>query len=133
MILINYKDRRPIYEQIVEKFSELMVTGVLEQDSQLPSVRNLAVELSINPNTIQRAYAELEREGYIYSVKGRGSFVAENHLIREQKKKTLFKALHDLVATAKNLGITMLELQEQVIQDYGTREEERDDRSKESD
>lgn len=133
MILINYKDRRPIYEQIVEKFSELMVTGVLEQDSQLPSVRNLAVELSINPNTIQRAYAELERKGYIYSVKGRGSFVAENHLIREQKKKTLFKTLHDLVATAKNLGITMLELQEQVIQDYGTREEERNDRSKESD
>lgn len=120
MILINYKDRRPIYEQIVEKLSELMVTGVLEQDSQLPSVRSLAVELSINPNTIQRAYSELERSGYIYSVKGRGSFVAENHLILEQKKKTLFQALHDLVITAKALGITMPQLQEQVMQDYGT-------------
>lgn len=72
MILIDYKDRRPLYEQIVEKLSDLMVRGVLAQDSQLPSVRSLATELSINPNTIQRAYAELERQGYIYSVKGRG-------------------------------------------------------------
>lgn len=133
MILINYKDRRPIYEQIVERFSELMVTGVLEQDSQLPSVRSLAVELSINPNTIQRAYSELERQGYIYSVKGRGSFVAENHLIREQRIRVLFQALHDLVITAKTLGITMPELLEQVMQDYGTREESQDDNSKESD
>ena len=76
MILIDYKDRRPLYEQIVEKLSDLMVRGILEQDSQLPSVRSLATELSMNPNTIQRAYAELERQGYIYSVKGRGSFVA---------------------------------------------------------
>ena len=78
MILIDYKDRRPLYEQIVEKLSDLMVRGILEQDSQLPSVRSLATELSMNPNTIQRAYAELERQGYIYSVKGRGSFVADN-------------------------------------------------------
>ena len=65
MILIDYKDRRPLYEQIVEKLSDLMVRGILEQDSQLPSVRSLATELSMNPNTIQRAYAELERQGYI--------------------------------------------------------------------
>ena len=104
MILIDYKDRRPLYEQIVEKLSDLMVRGILEQDSQLPSVRSLATELSMNPNTIQRAYAELERQGYIYSVKGRGSFVADNRLIRD----------------AKGTGITMLEFQEQVIQSYGS-------------
>ena len=108
MILIDYKDRRPIYEQVVEKLSELMVRGILEQNSQLPSVRSLATELSINPNTIQRAYAELERQGYIYSVKGRGSFVAENHQIREQKKKEIF------------VRVTMLQFQEQVIQFYGS-------------
>ena len=62
MILIDYKDRRPIYEQVVEKMADLMVRGILPQDSQLPSVRSLAMELAINPNTIQRAYAELERE-----------------------------------------------------------------------
>ena len=84
MILIDYKDRRPLYEQIVEKLSDLMVRGILEQDSQLPSVRSLATELSMNPNTIQRAYAELERQGYIYSVKGRGSLVADNRQIRER-------------------------------------------------
>ena len=68
----------PIYEQVISRFQELMLTGALEKDSQLPSVRSLAMELSINPNTIQRAYAELERQGYIYSIKGKGSFVADN-------------------------------------------------------
>ena len=116
MILIDYKDRRPLYEQIVEKLSDLMVRGILEQDSQLPSVRSLATELSMNPNTIQRAYAELERQGYIYSVKGRGSFVADNRQIRERKRLEL------LIRDAKGTGITMLEFQEQVIQSYGSEE-----------
>jgi len=69
MIIIDYKDRRPIYEQVMERFEELILKGVLEPGSQIPSVRNLAMELSINPNTIQRAYMELERQGYIYTVK----------------------------------------------------------------
>ena len=68
MINLDYKDKRPIYEQIIDKMKELMVMGVIPENAQLPSVRSLAVELSINPNTIQRAYAELERQGYIYSV-----------------------------------------------------------------
>lgn len=120
MILIDYKDRRPIYEQVVEKLADLMVRGILPQDSQLPSVRSLATDLSINPNTIQRAYAELERQGYIYSVKGRGSFVAENHLIREQERKVIWERTEQLVNEAKAVGISMLEFQEQVIQLYGT-------------
>ena len=73
MIILDYRDRRPIYEQVISRFQELMLTGALEKDSQLPSVRSLAMELSINPNTIQRAYAELERQGDIYSIKGKGS------------------------------------------------------------
>ena len=64
MIILDYRDRRPIYEQIMERFQELMMSGGLKQDEKLPSVRSLAMELSINPNTIQRAYAELERQGY---------------------------------------------------------------------
>ena len=71
MIILDYKDRRPIYEQVAEKLEELMLLGVLGENEPLPSVRSLAMELSINPNTIQRAYAELERQGYIYTVKGR--------------------------------------------------------------
>ncbi|MBQ5863276.1 MAG: GntR family transcriptional regulator, partial [Peptococcaceae bacterium] len=78
MILIDYKSRTPIYEQIIENVKALIVSGVLERDAQLPSVRQLAQELAINPNTIQRAYAELEREGIIYSLKGRGSFVGSS-------------------------------------------------------
>lgn len=118
MILIDYKDRRPLYEQIVEKLSDLMVRGVLAQDSQLPSVRSLATELSINPNTIQRAYAELERQGYIYSVKGRGSFVAENHQIRAKKQVEIWRELALLIEDARNAGITMEAFQAQVAQNY---------------
>ena len=88
VIFIDYNDKRPIYEQVTEKIQTLILNGVLEPDSKLPSVRSLAMELSINPNTIQRAYSELEREGFIYSVKGRGNFVKmnENLIIKEQEK-----------------------------------------------
>ena len=71
MMLVDYNDKRPIYEQIVERLTGLILKGVYKADEKLPSVRSLAIDLSINPNTIQRAYGELERQGYIYSVKGR--------------------------------------------------------------
>ena len=93
MIFIDYNDKRPIYEQVTEKIQTLILNGVLEPDSKLPSVRSLAMELSINPNTIQRAYSELEREGFIYSVKGRGNFVKmnENLIIKEQLIQEVIK------------------------------------------
>lgn len=78
MIQIDYQDRRPIYEQIVEKIHGLILRGILEPNAQLPSVRKLAVELSINPNTIQKAYNLLELQEVIYSVKGRGNYVSPN-------------------------------------------------------
>ena len=96
MIFIDYNDKRPIYEQVTEKIQTLILNGVLEPDSKLPSVRSLAMELSINPNTIQRAYVELERQGYIYSVKGKGSYVAENHQIREKNRQEVLKSLEAL-------------------------------------
>ncbi len=89
MILIDYKSRKPIYEQIIDSIKSLIVSGVLERDDQLPSVRQLAQELAINPNTIQKAYGELEREGVIYSLKGRGSFVGsgiqELRMVQQQE------------------------------------------------
>jgi len=106
MIIIDYKDSRPIYEQVVERFQVLMLKGVLQPDSQLPSVRNLAMELSINPNTIQRAYAELERRGFIYSVKGKGSFIAANDHLIQCKREEIFNATLALVKEAKDIGIT---------------------------
>ena len=76
MISLNYRDSRPIYEQIKDGLRKLIVTGGLGPDEKLPSVRALAAQLAINPNTIQRAYNELEGEGYIYSVPGKGSFAS---------------------------------------------------------
>ena len=91
MIIIDYNDKRPIYEQIIDRFQTLILNGALEPDTQIPSVRSLAIELSINANTIQRAYSELERDGYIYSVKGRGNFVRANEsLVQKQKEKRCF-------------------------------------------
>ena len=120
MIVLDYRDSRPLYEQVAERLRELMFKGALPQDAQLPSVRSLATELSINPNTIQRAYTELERQGYIYSVKGRGSFVADNRQIRERKRQEIWDQLELLIRDAKGTGITMLEFQEQIIQSYGS-------------
>ena len=71
MILLDYKDRRPIYEQVVAKLEELMLLGVMKENEPLPSVRSFAMELSINPNTIQRAYVELERQGYVFFQTGK--------------------------------------------------------------
>ena len=93
MILLDYKDSRPIYEQVAEKLQELMLLGVLEEDSQMPSVRSLAMELSINPNTIQRAYGELERNGFIYTVKGRGSFVGSIRKLRNARERELARKI----------------------------------------
>lgn len=118
MILLDYKDRRPIYEQVVEKLQELMVCGVLNEDAQLPSVRSLAMDLSINPNTIQRAYAELERQGFIYSVKGKGSFVAADSDIKATRRTYLYKDLEKLVEEAKRLEITKSQLLEKIGQIY---------------
>lgn len=105
MIVIDYQSRQPIYEQIVERVQMLIIKGILPPDSQMPSVRSLAVELSINPNTIQKAYTILEQQGILYTVKGRGNFVGDSdHLIAE-KKQALFDELELLVRKGKDLGI----------------------------
>lgn len=106
MIIIDYKDRRPLYEQITERFKELILSGAIEPDTQLPSVRNLAIELSMNPNTIQRAYAELERNGFIYSVKGRGSFIAPLDELQRYKKNQIFEDAKKIAKQAKILNIS---------------------------
>ena len=105
MIAIDYKDARPIYEQIVDRYIELILKGVLKKDEQMPSVRSLAMDLSINPNTIQKSYIELERRGYIYSVKGRGSFVASSGNLLEQRRTDYIAKIKDIAAQAVGYGI----------------------------
>lgn len=115
MLLIDYKDRRPIYEQIVEKFQQMILCGVLEPDAAMPSVRSLAMELSLNPNTIQRAYQELEKSGYIYSIKGKGSFVNNVSIIQkaaDSKKAAIQNEMLQLVKGALSVGITRQDLTE---------------------
>ena len=114
MIIIDYKDTRPIYEQIVEKIRTLILKGVLEPDSQLQSVRSLAMELSISPNTIQKAYTELERQGFIYTIKGRGNFVRYDKSLLEVKKEELRGKVEEVLKEADELGISRKELLEGV-------------------
>ena len=106
MIVIDYRDRKPIYEQIVEKFQMLIIKGVLKPDTQMPSVRSLATELSINPNTIQKAYSLLEQQGFIYPVKGRGNFVSGNQALVEQRKNVFLQKLKTLIKEGKEMGMS---------------------------
>ena len=116
MISLNYRDSRPIYEQIKDGLRKLIVTGALRTGEKLPSVRALATQLSINPNTIQRAYNELEGEGYIYSVPGKGSFAAGNTGADEARRKELTEKLRELAAELKYLGVTGEELAALVLE-----------------
>ena len=129
MIILDYKDRRPIYEQVAEKLEELMLLGILVENEPLPSVRSLAMELSINPNTIQRAYGELERQGYIYTVKGKGSFVAENSVMKEKRKKDLLIQVSEVIDEAIRLGISGEEIKNMVEIQYQAAEGEGGDQA----
>lgn len=106
MIHLDYRDNRPIYEQVRDGLRKLMVTGMLRPGDKLPSVRALAVELAINPNTIQRAYAELEREGFIYSIPGKGCFAAGELESTLRRKEDLMERLRELVAELRYLQVT---------------------------
>ncbi len=111
MFELDIRSRKPIYEQLVERLKELIITEVLKIDEQLPSVRTLAQQLTINPNTIQKAYRELEIQGYIYSIKGKGSFVSSAN--DSQNTEKLHKVKNDLIkllSEAMYLGVTAEEL-----------------------
>ena len=117
MISINYRDPRPIYEQIRSELRRLMLTGALPPGSRLPSVRELAGQLAINPNTIQRAYRELEADGYILSVAGKGSFVAQVDQIAEQQKKQAVGAFLAAAQRLRALGLTQAQLTQLLTQE----------------
>ena len=105
MININYRDPRPIYEQVTDNFRQLIISGALPPDDQMPSVRELAASLTINPNTIQRAYRELETEGYICSVPGRGSFVCQQDAALEARRTELLSRFDALVGELALVGV----------------------------
>ena len=111
MISLNYRDSRPIYEQIEDELRRLIVTGAMAKDEKLPSVRALATQLSINPNTIQKAYGELEREGVIYSLKGRGSFVGSGiQELRTAQQQELMEQLFEISGELCDLQVPQQEV-----------------------
>ena len=110
MIVLDYRDSRPLYQQVKDSLRRMMLTGLLEPDEKLPSVRSLATQLAINPNTIQRAYAELEADGSIYSVAGRGSFVSAGDGEHLRRIAELTGRLVPLLEELKSLGYTREQL-----------------------
>ena len=110
MINLNFRDSRPIYEQVRDNFRQLIITGALGAEYKMPSVRELASTLAINPNTIQRAYRELESEGYICSVPGKGSFVCDRSGAVVQRRAELLEKFRELVRELEALGVSAEEL-----------------------
>ena len=106
MIQLNYRDSRPIYEQVRDGLRRLVVSGAISPGDKLPSVRQLAASLAINPNTIQRAYEALEQEGYVYSVPGKGSFAAAEGGEQQRRIRELKTQAAPLLEELKTLGCT---------------------------
>ena len=107
MFQLDMKSSKSVYEQVIDKIKELVMTGVLEEGSKLPSVRELSRQLTINPNTVQKAFKELERDGYIYTVSGKGTFISARNEIKAddaQIKDALEKIAGDFRSLAY-LGI----------------------------
>ena len=118
MIVIDYRDKRPLYEQVAEKLAELIICGALESNAKIPSVRSLAVELSINPNTIQRAYTQLEQDGYIYTIVGRGNYVTDVHEWKTGYQETAITQLREARAKAKSAGLTKNRVDARVEEEF---------------
>lgn len=114
VIQLNYRDSRPIYEQIKDGIKQLIYTEVLGPDDKLPSVRELASKLAINPNTISRAYKELEQEGVIYTQSGRGTFISKDFKGKESKTAELLSQFDEITKELFYFSITPEELQERI-------------------
>ena len=110
MLILDYRDARPIDRQIKDSLRRLIVAGALSPDEKLPSIRALAMDLSINPNTIRRAYTELEQEGFIYSVPGKGSFAAVMGGGDPKRRAELMEKLREIIAELRYLNVSDQEI-----------------------
>ena len=110
MVHLDYRDARPIYTQITDGFRDQIIAGILQPGDKMPSVRELATELTINPNTIQRSYRELESQGWIVSVPGKGSFIQGIPKTDPAQVLALLAEFHKLTATLLAMGLRDEEL-----------------------
>ena len=125
MIHLDYKSGRTLHEQIEEEIKQHIINGILKPDEQLPSVRELSISLTVNPNTVQRAYKQLEQDGFIYSIKGKGNFVANvSEKIFAERKGALVDALSAAVRELAFLGAEKSELCDIIDRIYSEKEEQ---------
>ena len=124
MISLDYKDGRPLHKQIEDGLKELIVSGILVDEEQLPSVRELSVSLTVNPNTVQRAYKELELDGYIYSIKGKGNFVSKVTSVKDPRRTDeLYATLTSVVKELMYLGEDKSSLENVIINIFTQKED----------
>lgn len=129
MFMIDPMSRQPVYEQIIRQMERFILSGMLVPGDQLPSVRSLSMELSINPNTIQKAYSEMDLRGIIYSVPGRGCFVSENAAaLLGEYKRTQLRTLSQLTQELAMAGIPQEDVNRCVEETYHQAKKERVDR-----
>ena len=114
MIHLDYRDTRPIYSQIIDSVKDQIAAGILQAGERLPSVRELAAQLAINPNTIQRSYRALESDGWIVTVPGKGCFVSANGNCQEQERQRLLDQLAETCAALTALDMTREEICQQI-------------------
>lgn len=119
MIQLNYRDPRPIYEQVKDGIRKLAYSGVLGPDEKLPSVRELAMKLAINPNTISRAYKELEQEGFLYTVTGKGTFINQEYDLNDSRKEELWQQFDKAAKGLLELAVTKEEFEKRIATMYG--------------
>ena len=127
MIQLNFRDSKPIYEQVEDGIRKLVVNNLIAADEKLPSVRELASKYALNPNTISRAYREREEQGYIYTLNGKGTFVAANEKVNDMRKEELLQQFDELVKELSFLMVPAEQLVERVsnvkmVMERGTEE-----------
>jgi len=119
MFGISLNNKLPIYEQLIDSITKQVLSGVLEPNAPLPSVRELAAELAVNPNTVQKAFTELERNGVAYSVSGKGRFVTDDvETLKKHKIKNCYKRIKPEISELLRYGVTCEELTQTIIQMY---------------
>ena len=113
-IQLNYKEARPLYEQIKESIRKMVISNAFLADEKLPSVREMASQLAVNPNAIERAYQELEQDGYVYRRKDEGTFVAKENRVNEMRRRELMQKFDLVVRELSELSVSSNELAERV-------------------
>jgi GntR family transcriptional regulator len=114
LIQLNYKEARPLYEQIKESIRKMVISNAFLADEKLPSVREMASQLAVNPNAIERAYQELEQDGYVYRRKDEGTFVAKENRVNEMRRRELMQKFDLVVRELSELSVSSNELAERV-------------------